>query len=163
MSLVLVVLIGVLFATGTYSMLHRSLTRIVVGVGLIGNGVNLLLIVAGSRQGIAPIVGNLTGSTDPIPQALVLTAIVIGFALQAFLLALAWRSWTFDGDDEVEDDVEDRLIAAQRRRHIRMDEAARREERNRQLSGDDGPQTRVPVPGERVEPPRIVSEAVKRS
>ena len=46
-----------LFATGTYSMLHRSLTRIVVGVGLIGNGVNLLLIVAGSRPGVPPIVG----------------------------------------------------------------------------------------------------------
>ena len=59
--------IGVLFATGTYSMLHRSLTRIVVGVGLIGNGVNLLLIVAGSRPGVPPIVGELTGRhrSDP--------------------------------------------------------------------------------------------------
>ena len=112
MSFLLVVLIAVLFATGTYSMLHRSLTRIIVGVGLIGNGVNLLLIVAGSRPGVPPIVGKLTGSTDPIPQALVLTAIVIGFALQAFLLALAWRSWTLDGHDDVEDDIEDRRLAA---------------------------------------------------
>ncbi len=139
MSIVLVVLVGVLFATGTYSMLNRSLTRIIVGVGLVGNGVNLLLIVAGSRPGVPPIVGKLTGSTDPIPQALVLTAIVIGFALQAFLLALAWRSWTLDGHDEVEDDVEDRRIAARRRREIRMTEAARRAERERMLSGDDGP------------------------
>lgn len=144
MSLVLVVLVGVLFAAGVYSMLNRSLTRIIVGVGLIGNGVNLLLVVAGSRPGVPPIVGNLTGATDPIPQALVLTAIVIGFALQAFLLALAWRSWTLDGHDEVEDDIEDRRIAAERRRMIRMDEAARRAERDRQLSGDD----RTPV-GER--------------
>ena len=60
-SLVLVLLIGVLFATGTYSMLHRSLTRIIVGVGLIGNGVNLLLVVAGSRPGVPPIVGKLIG------------------------------------------------------------------------------------------------------
>ena len=60
-----------------------------------------------------------------------LTAIVIGFALQAFLLALAWRSWTLDGNDDVEDDIEDRRLAAERRRHIRMDEAARRAERER--------------------------------
>ena len=139
MSIVLVVLIGVLFATGTYSMMHRSLTRIIVGVGLIGNGVNLLLIVAGSRPGVPPIVGKLTGSTDPIPQALVLTAIVIGFALQAFLLALAWRSWTLNGHDDVEDDIEDMLLAAERRRNIRQDEAAGRVERERLLGGDDGP------------------------
>ena len=54
-----------------------------------------------------------------------LTAIVIGFALQAFLLALAWRSWTLDGHDDVEDDIEDRRLAAERRRQIRMDEAER--------------------------------------
>lgn len=138
MSMVLVILIGVLVATGVYSMLNRSLTRIVVGVGLLGNGVNLLLVVAGSRPGVPPIVGNLLGSTDPVPQALVLTAIVIGFALQAFLLALAWRSWTLNGNDDVEDDIEDRRLAFERRRQIRMDEAARRAERARQLSGTDG-------------------------
>jgi multicomponent Na+:H+ antiporter subunit C len=136
-SAVLVLLVGVLVASGTYSMLHRSLTRIVLGVGLLGNGVNLLLVVAGSRPGVPPIVGHLTGATDPIPQALVLTAIVIGFALQAFLLALAWRSWTIDGSDDVEDDVEDRRLADQRRRSIRRAEAVRRIERERQLSGDD--------------------------
>jgi multicomponent Na+:H+ antiporter subunit C len=138
-SFALVVLIGVLVATGVYSMLHRSLTRIVIGIGLLGNGVNLLLVVAGSRPGVPPIVGNLIGSTDPVPQALVLTAIVIGFALQAFLLALAWRSWTLNGDDDVEDDIEDRRLAFERRRQIRMDEAARRAERDRQLSGTDEP------------------------
>jgi multicomponent Na+:H+ antiporter subunit C len=135
----MVALVGVLFAAGVYSMLHRSLTRIVLGVGLIGNGVNLLLIVAGSRPGNVPLVGALEGATDAIPQALVLTAIVIGFALQAFLLALAWRSWTLDGNDDVEDDIEDRRIAAERRRAIRIAEAARRAERERFLgpAGED--------------------------
>ena len=149
MSLVLVALIGVLFATGVYSMLHRSLTRIVVGVGLIGNGANLLLIAAGSRPGVPPIVGRLTGATDPIPQALVLTAIVIGFALQAFLLALAWRSWTIDGNDDVEDDIEDRRLAAERRRKIRADEAARRAERELHLGSvaTTGPAAHVPGSG----------------
>jgi multicomponent Na+:H+ antiporter subunit C len=157
-SLVLVGLIGVLFATGTYAMLNRSLTRIILGVGLIGNGANLLLVVAGSRPGGAPIVGRLTGSTDPIPQALVLTAIVIGFALQAFLLALAWRSWTLDGNDDVEDDVEDRRLADQRRRQIRMDDAARRAERQRELGG--GAEDRSA--SERPARPRSVEEAVRR-
>lgn len=133
MSILLVVLVGVLFATGVYSMLHRSITRIVLGVGLIGNGANLLLIATGSEPGVPPIAGRLTGATDAIPQALVLTAIVIGFALQAFLLALAWRSWTLDGNDDVEDDIEDRRIAADLRRTIRIEEAERRAARDRHL------------------------------
>lgn len=135
MSLLLVVLIGVLFGTGVYSMLNRTLTRIIIGIALIGNGTNLLLVVAGSRPGRPPIVGEvhdvLAEATDAIPQALVLTAIVIGFALQAFLLALAWKSWTFDGNDEVEDDIEDRRLAAERRLAIRIEEAERGAERAR--------------------------------
>lgn len=109
MTLPLVLLIGVLFAVGTYLLLHRTITRIILGVAAMGGGANLLLLVAGSRPGDAPIVGR-EGTTDPLPQALVLTAIVIGFALQAFLLALAWRNWTLDGNDEVEDDIADRRL-----------------------------------------------------
>lgn len=110
MSLSLLVLVGVLFAVGTYLLMERSLTRIALGVGVLGNGVNVLLVITGSRPGRAPIIGQEGELTDPLPQALVLTAIVIGFALLAFLLALAWRNWTITGNDEVEDDVEDRLI-----------------------------------------------------
>jgi multicomponent Na+:H+ antiporter subunit C len=111
MSFVLIVLIGVLFTVGTYLVLQRSLTRIVLGVGVLANGVNVIILATGARQGAAPFVGSGDDSfTDPVPQALVLTAIVIGFALTAFLVALAWRSWTIEGNDLVEDDVEDRLI-----------------------------------------------------
>lgn len=113
MSLALVVLVGVLFAVGTYLMMHRTLTRIVLGVGFLGNGVNLLIIVSGGPPGQVPVIGREGPFSDPVPQALVLTAIVIGFALQAFLLALAWRSWTIDDNDEVEDDIEDRRLARQ--------------------------------------------------
>lgn len=134
MSIALVVLIGVLFATGVYSMLHRSLTKIIVGVVLLGYGTNLLIVVVGSRPGDPPIVGALEGATDAIPQALVLTAIVIGFALQGFLLALAWRSWTIDGNDDVEDDIEDRRLASERRRVIHLTEAAQASERQRWLA-----------------------------
>jgi len=123
-----------LFATGVYSMLHRSLTKIIVGVVLLGYGTTLLIVVVGSRPGDPPIVGALEGATDAIPQALVLTAIVIGFALQGFLLALAWRSWTIDGNDDVEDDIEDRRLASERRRVIRLTEAAQASERQRWLA-----------------------------
>jgi multicomponent Na+:H+ antiporter subunit C len=108
MSLSLAVVIGVLFATGTYMILQRSLTRTIIGIGILANGVNLLILGAGSRQGDAPIVGEFDVPADPVPQALVLTAIVIGLALTAFLVTLAWRGWTIDGNDIVEDDVEDR-------------------------------------------------------
>jgi multicomponent Na+:H+ antiporter subunit C len=109
-SLALVVLVGVLFATGTYMILQRSMTRIVLGVGVLANGVNLLILSAGARQGDAPLIGNGGEPTDPVPQALVLTAIVIGFSLTAYLVALAWRMWSIEGNDIVEDDVEDRRI-----------------------------------------------------
>lgn len=110
MSASIVVLVAVLFGTGTYLLLHRTLTRIALGIAMLGNGVNVLIVSTGSRPGEPPIVGR-EGTTDSVPQALVLTAIVIGFAVIAFVLALAWRNWTIEGDDVVEDDVEDRRIA----------------------------------------------------
>jgi multicomponent Na+:H+ antiporter subunit C len=60
-------------------------------------------------------VGNDGRLGDPVPQALILTAIVIGFALVSFLLAVAYRAWTISGNDQVEDDIEDRRLAAARR------------------------------------------------
>jgi|LakMenEpi03Aug12_release.lakeMendotaPanAssembly.Ray.scaffolds.fasta_scaffold80292_3 multicomponent Na+:H+ antiporter subunit C len=112
MSPSLLVLVGVLFAVGTYLLMERSLTRVALGVGMLGNGVNVLIVVAGSSPGEAPIVGRTGELADPLPQALVLTAIVIGFALLSFVLALAWRNWTITENDEVEDDIEDRTIAS---------------------------------------------------
>lgn len=111
MSASVVVLIAVLFGAGTWLILHRTLTRIVLGVSLLANGVNLLIVETAARPGEPPIVGRPGSLTDPLPQALVLTAIVIGFALTAFLAALAWRSAAMGGDDVVEDDLEDRRIA----------------------------------------------------
>jgi len=119
-SVSLLVLVGVLFAVGTYLLMERSLTRIALGVGVLGNGVNVLLVIVGSRPGRAPIVNAGGEMTDPLPQALVLTAIVIGFALLAFLLALAWRNWTITENDEVEDDVEDRLVKSRTDRSAKL-------------------------------------------
>ncbi|MFG3688723.1 Na(+)/H(+) antiporter subunit C [Micromonospora sp. NPDC047740] len=110
-TLVLVIAVGALVAAGVTLLLERSLTRILLGVILVGNGVNLLILLGG-RSGGPPLSG--TGPTgqmsDALAQAMVLTAVVITFGLTAFLLAVAYRSWYLSGDDEVQDDLEDRQI-----------------------------------------------------
>lgn len=112
-NLVLVVVIAVLVAAGVYLLLERSLSRVLIGVILIGNGVNLSFLVAGGAAGGAPIVGVTPAQemSDPLPQAMVLTAIVITLGMTAFLMALAYRSWQLHHHDEVQDDLEDRRIA----------------------------------------------------
>lgn len=117
MILATALLVGLLYAVGTWLVLQRALTRIVLGLALMGHGANLLLLLAGGRAGRAPIVGGQPSRgevSDPLPQALALTAIVITFAVLAFLLALAYRSFVLTGDDVVEDDFEDRRIAEER-------------------------------------------------
>jgi multicomponent Na+:H+ antiporter subunit C len=113
MILVLALTVGALFTIGTYMLLSRTLTRIIIGLGILSHAGNLLLLIAGGRAGLVPVIGTGDPSkfTDPLPQAMALTAIVISFGVTAFLLALAYRSWTLTHDDEVEDDVEDRRIA----------------------------------------------------
>lgn len=101
-----------LFGIGTYLLLQRKLSRIIMGLGLLTHGANVLLITAG-RRGNPPIVGTTdeAGFADPLPQALALTAIVITFGVTTLLLALAYRSWLLTSDDEVQDDVGDRAVA----------------------------------------------------
>lgn len=115
-GLVLVVVVAVLFAAGFYLLMERSLIRIVVGFTLLGHGANLVLLLAGGPAGAPPLL-DATGPrpmADPFPQAMVLTAIVITFGVTAFLLAMAYRSRQLRGGDEVQDDVEDRRICAER-------------------------------------------------
>lgn len=95
--------IGVLFAVGLYHMLGRSLLRVVIGTVLIGHGSLLMLITSGSlKRGDAPVLGGASAYTDPLPQALILTAIVIGFATTALVLALAFRTCQERGTDDPE-------------------------------------------------------------
>jgi len=116
MSVLLAFLAAFLFGTGTYLLLQRRLSRVIVGLGLIGHGANVLLVTSGGAGGISPIIGkgDPNDFSDPLPQALVLTSIVITFGVTAFLLALGYRSWRITHDDVVEDDVEDRFIARRR-------------------------------------------------
>lgn len=114
MSVVSALVVAVLFGAGVYLLLQRTLSRIILGLGLLAHAANLLLMVASGPAGEPPIVGGFTSSetvADPLPQALALTAIVISFGITVFLLSLAYRSWVLNRDDEVEDDVEDRRIA----------------------------------------------------
>lgn len=131
MSTALALAAGALFAVGTYLVLKRRLTQVVLGIGLLGHGANLVILGSAGRPGEPAFIGS--GDTgaflDPLPQALVLTAIVITFAVTAFLLALAYRSSVLTHDDEVEDDVEDRRIAAlgDEDEEVGDEEAAQRE------------------------------------
>jgi multicomponent Na+:H+ antiporter subunit C len=97
---------------GVYLILERSLTRVLVGLVMLGNGVNVLFLISSGPAGRAPIVDETDPSamSDPLPQALVLTAIVISLGTSAFVLAMAYRSWQLTGHDDVQDDVEDRAI-----------------------------------------------------
>ena len=111
-NLTLLVAVAVLVAAGVYLLLERSLSRVVVGAVLLGNGINLLVLTAGGAAGRPPIAGTSDEPmSDPLPQAMVLTAIVITLGLTAFLLAMAYRTWQLERHDEVQDDVEDRRIA----------------------------------------------------
>ncbi|MDJ0498552.1 MAG: Na(+)/H(+) antiporter subunit C [Acidimicrobiia bacterium] len=116
MSLVSLGVVSVLFTVGTYLLLQRTLSRVIIGLGLISHGANLLIMLSAGAPGQPPVLP-IEGSqpvADPLPQALVLTAIVITFGITAFLLALALRSYLLTGSDEVEDDIEDRRIARSR-------------------------------------------------
>ena len=112
MTVMLAATAAALFGIGTYLLLQRKLSRIIIGLGLLTHGANVLLITAG-RRGNPPLLGtgNPTAFADPLPQALALTAIVITFGVTALLLALAYRSWLLTADDEVQDDVGDRTVA----------------------------------------------------
>lgn len=109
-SLVLIVVMAVLYACGVYLMLERSMTRVLLGFILVGNATNILILTMAGEAGLAPIVGDGVEAeqmTDPLPQALILTAIVITFGVSAFLMALIYRSWRLARVDRLEDDADD--------------------------------------------------------
>jgi multicomponent Na+:H+ antiporter subunit C len=111
-SVILALAAAFLFGIGTYLVMQRKLSRIIIGLGLLSHGANVLLLTSG-RDGIEPLIGaGANGSlADPLPHALALTTIVITFGVSALLLAMAFRSWILTRDDEVENDVADTLVA----------------------------------------------------
>lgn len=108
MDILLAVLVGILFAAGAWLMTRRSMLRLAVGLGLLGHAANLLVFTAGGlSRGNAPLVPAGADAppapyADPLPQALILTAIVIGFGVLAFLLVLLRRTYQEAGTDDLE-------------------------------------------------------------
>ena len=112
-SVVMAFTAAALFGIGTYLVLQRKLSRVIVGIGLLGHGANMLLVALRPAGTFTARRARATPPTfaDPLPQALVLTAIVITFGVTALLLALAYRSWLLTHDDEIADDEEDLVVA----------------------------------------------------
>jgi multicomponent Na+:H+ antiporter subunit C len=105
MEVLMSVVIGILFTAATYLMLSKSLIRVIVGTGLLSHGAHLLLLTMGGlKQGAPPLLGdeNATSFVDPLPQALILTAIVISFGVTSFMLVLAYRSYQELGTDNMD-------------------------------------------------------------
>lgn len=105
MEILLPLVAAVLVGAGVFLLLSRALIRLIVGLSLLSYGVNLSILVAGSgtRQASPPLL-NLSGPyNDPLPQALILTAIVIGFGTTALLLVLATRAYQVTGTDHVQE------------------------------------------------------------
>jgi len=113
--LVPLVLIGGLTAAGVYLLLERTLTRMLLGLLLIGNAVNLLLLNVGGPSGNPPVYGRSSNGAetdaDPLAQGMILTAIVISMGIAAFVLALAYRSYQLTTIEEVSNDPEDTRVA----------------------------------------------------
>ena len=115
-NLFLLLAAGTLISAGVYLVLDRAMTKMMLGLMLIGNGANLLILQAGGSAGAPPIMGRKSlvhedaNVADPLAQAMILTAIVIAMALTAFILTLAYRRYRTA--DVIEDDLEDAAIAA---------------------------------------------------
>ncbi|THJ68506.1 Na(+)/H(+) antiporter subunit C [Arthrobacter echini] len=108
-DLTLIVLMAAFLAAGLYLLLERSLTRVLFGLILLGNGVNILILAMSGVGGAAAFYTEGTSGrdyVDSLPQALILTAIVITFAVTSFMLGLIYRSWVLGRKDEVQDDPE---------------------------------------------------------
>jgi len=114
-NLTLLTVMGALYACGIYLILERSLTRVLLGLMLLANATNLLILATGGYAGLAPLFSKETDPgayNDPLPQALILTSIVISFAVTAFMLGIIYRTWVLARQDEIQDDLEDRRVAA---------------------------------------------------
>jgi multicomponent Na+:H+ antiporter subunit C len=105
METLFAILAGLFFASAVYLMLSRQIVRILLGVALLGNAVNLLLFTAGRiTREMPPVIASgdvlPANAANPLPQALILTAIVISFSFFAFLMVLAYRTRQTLGTDD---------------------------------------------------------------
>lgn len=105
MEVLVAIIIGLLTASGVYLMLRARTFPVVMGLTLLSYAVNLFVFISGRLAiGVPPVIGTSEHYADPLPQALVLTAIVIGFAMTAFLVVLALRARGELNSDHVDGD-----------------------------------------------------------
>lgn len=108
MEIVLALLFGLLLGSAVYLLLARSVLRMILGLLLLGNAANLAIMASGRILGTAPPLVTsgaqalADGASNPLPQALILTAIVISFSLTAFVMVLAWAAWRAEGTLDAE-------------------------------------------------------------
>jgi|UniRef100_A0A832G6U8 multicomponent Na+:H+ antiporter subunit C len=108
MNFLLAVIIGILYGAGTYMILRRSLVKVILGLIFLGHAANLLIFTIGRlTKGAPPFIPQGAETlaepyADPLPQALILTAIVIGFGVQAFAIVLFKRTYQTVGTDDLD-------------------------------------------------------------
>ncbi|HIS29297.1 MAG TPA: Na(+)/H(+) antiporter subunit C [Candidatus Avamphibacillus intestinigallinarum] len=104
MEIIICILAGILFAIGVYNILQKQFLRIIVGTTLISHGAHLFILTMGElKRGLPPILTEgITQYTDPLPQALILTSIVISFGITSLILVLAYRTAKENGTDNME-------------------------------------------------------------
>lgn len=109
MGLIISIVIGVMYASGIYLLLRRSIVKLILGIIFLGNATNLVIFVSGGLTKASPAfieAGQEVASqdiADPLPQALILTAIVIGFGVTAFALALMYRFYKISGTEDIDE------------------------------------------------------------
>lgn len=113
--LVPLVLIGGLTSIGVYLLLERNLTRMLLGLLVVGNVINLVLLAVGGPSGNPPVRGRTsngeTTTADPLAQGMILTAIVISMGIAAFILALTYRSYRLTTAENIGNDPEDTRVS----------------------------------------------------
>jgi multicomponent Na+:H+ antiporter subunit C len=109
MEIVLSILTGLLFSAGLFLMLHKGMVKLILGIMMLSYATNLFIfLIARITRGLPAIIpphqDTLSGSfADPVPQALILTAIVIGFGIQAFAIVLIRRVYKVTGTANMDD------------------------------------------------------------
>jgi multicomponent Na+:H+ antiporter subunit C len=103
MEFIMAIVIGFLFMAAVYLILSRSILKIILGTGLLSHGAHLLILTMGGLGGTSPpvVAEGVTDYADPLPQALILTAIVISFGVTAFILVLAYRTYAEHQTDDM--------------------------------------------------------------
>ncbi|WP_047981427.1 Na(+)/H(+) antiporter subunit C [Ornithinibacillus contaminans] len=105
MEIIILILAGILFATAIYNLLQKQLLRIIIGTVLLSHGAHLVILTMGKlKRGNPPILDDaVTTYTDPLPQALILTSIVISFGITSLLLVLSYRTAKENNTDNMEE------------------------------------------------------------